>query len=78
VHLPSGIADFVELEAAAARAVADVTAAALDQARRAGAEDPQVQVTRADNVVTDSGGGRVFIESRIVATAVGRPRLAAH
>jgi N-methylhydantoinase A/oxoprolinase/acetone carboxylase beta subunit len=76
VHLPAGIADFVELEAAAARAIAEVSATALDQARRAGAEDPQVQVSRADNIITDSGGGRVFIESRIVATAVGRPRLA--
>lgn len=76
VHLPSGVADFVELEAAATHAGTHAAALALEHARRAGAEDPQVQVTRADNIVTDSAGGSVFIESKIVATAVGRPRLA--
>lgn len=75
-HLPDGIADFSELEAAAAHAEKIAGGLALDQALRAGADDPQVQVDRADDVVTDSGGGRVFIESRITATAVGRPRLA--
>lgn len=76
VHLPSGVADFFELEKAAAHAETHATLLALDQARRAGAEDPQVQLTRDDKIVTERGGGSVFIESRIVATAVGRPRLA--
>lgn len=75
-HLPEGVADFTDLEAAAAHARQVAAALALDHARRAGAEDPQVQVTRADNIVTDAAGGSVFIESRITATAVGRPRLA--
>jgi N-methylhydantoinase A/oxoprolinase/acetone carboxylase beta subunit len=75
-HLPDGVADFLELEAAAAHAQQVAAAAALDQARRAGAEDPQVQVTRDDTIVTDRGGGSVFIESKISATAIGRPRLA--
>lgn len=75
-HLPDGVADFFDLEAAAAHAAKVAGALAVDQARRAGADDPQVQVTRADNVVTDSNGGSVFIESRVAATAVGRPRLA--
>lgn len=75
-HLPDGVADFSDLEAAAAHAETVAGELAFEQARRAGADDPKVQVTRADNVVTDSGGGRVFIESRITATAVGRPRLA--
>jgi N-methylhydantoinase A/oxoprolinase/acetone carboxylase beta subunit len=76
-HLPDGVVDFFELESAAAHAEKVAGRLALEQARRAGADDPQVDVTRADNVVTDRGGGRVFIESKIAATAVGRPRLAA-
>ncbi len=76
VHLPFGVADFVDLEAAASHAEAEIARLVLEQAHRAGADDPQVQVTRDDNIVTDGGGGSVFIESRIVATAVGRPRLA--
>src|SRR3546814_16589969 len=76
VHLPSGVADFIDLEAAAAHAETHVTLLALDQARRAGADDPQIQVTRDDTIITERGGGSVFIESKITAVAVGRPRLA--
>lgn len=76
VHLPSGVADFIELEAAASHAEIHTTLLALDQARRAGADDPQIQVTRDDTIVTDRAGGSVFIESKITAVAVGRPRLA--
>lgn len=75
-HLPDGVADFAELEAAARHAEKMAAALALDQARRAGADDPQVQVTREDDIVTDNVGGSIFVESRVTATAVGRPRLA--
>ncbi len=75
-HLPEGVADFADLEAAACHAEKMASALALDQARRAGADDPQVQVTREDDIVTDNIGGSIFVESRVTATAVGRPRLA--
>src|SRR3546814_9502060 len=76
VHLPSGVADFIDLEAAASHAETHATLLALDQARRAGADEPQIQVTRDDTIITERGGGSVFIDSKITAVAVGRPRLA--
>ena len=44
-------------------------------ADRAGASDIQVQVSRNDRTAI-AGGDELFLESRIEATAVGRPRLA--
>jgi len=76
LHMATGIEDFAELEAAAARAAAAVESQAADQARRAGAAELQVSVSRKDEIVRDKGGGMIFIESRIAATAFGRPRLA--
>jgi N-methylhydantoinase A/oxoprolinase/acetone carboxylase beta subunit len=76
LHMASGIEDFGNLESAAAKASAAVQSQAAEQARRAGAGEIQVSVSRKDNIVRDKGGGEVFIESRIAATAIGRPRLA--
>ncbi len=76
LHMATGIEDFAELETAAARAAAAVESQAADQARRAGAAELQVSVSRKDEIVRDKGGGMIFIESRIAATAFGRPRLA--
>jgi N-methylhydantoinase A/oxoprolinase/acetone carboxylase beta subunit len=77
VHLPDGVADFSPLEAAVERA----TAAATEQARRlaheAGAADPEIKIEREDKTVPTGAGMILFIESRIRATAFGRPRLAA-
>jgi N-methylhydantoinase A/oxoprolinase/acetone carboxylase beta subunit len=77
VHLPDGVADFSPLEAAVERA----TAAATEQARRlaheAGAADPEIKIEREDKTVATGAGMTLFIESRIRATAFGRPRLAA-
>ena len=76
LHLPSAVEDFTDLVSAAARATAAVEAEATAQARRAGAGEVQLSVTRKDNVVKERGGFEIFIESKIVATAFGRPRLA--
>ena len=48
-----------------------------DDYRAAGAVDIRLECSRADNVVEGPGGLRTFLESVIVATAAGRPRLAA-
>jgi len=75
-HLPDGISDFIDLEAAAtaARAAAHFRVAAL--ARQAGASDPAIEVQRDDVQVADRNGRPTFVESAVTATAFGRPRLA--
>ncbi|WP_119460093.1 hydantoinase/oxoprolinase family protein [Rhodospirillaceae bacterium SYSU D60014] len=76
VHLPTGLRDFDDLEAAAAFAVAGTSALATEQAQRAGAVDLELRHDREDKVAEGASGFRIFIESRITATAFGRPRLA--
>jgi N-methylhydantoinase A/oxoprolinase/acetone carboxylase beta subunit len=76
LHLPAGVEDFADLAAAAARASTAVEALALAQAQRAGAAEVQVSLSRKDKTVRERGGFELFIESKITATAFGRPRLA--
>jgi N-methylhydantoinase A/oxoprolinase/acetone carboxylase beta subunit len=78
VHLPIGIRDFGELEAAAAYAIREAGELAESQARRAGAVDVQFQVRRRDNIYHPADGMQedIYLETEITATAVGRPRLA--
>ncbi len=75
-HLPEGIADFPSLERAAEAAIAAASNQAEAQARAAGAGEIRLEVSRDDRIVEGQGGLRTFIESIIVATAAGRPRLA--
>ena len=76
LHVASGVEDFITLESAAARATLAVQSLAEAQARRAGAAEVQISLSRNDKVVREKGGLDLFIESRIAATAFGRPRLA--
>jgi N-methylhydantoinase A/oxoprolinase/acetone carboxylase beta subunit len=76
LHVASGVEDFTSLEKAAERASLAVRALAEAQAQRAGAAEVQVSLSREDKVVREKGGLDLFIESRIAATAFGRPRLA--
>jgi N-methylhydantoinase A/oxoprolinase/acetone carboxylase beta subunit len=77
VHLPSGNADFTDLERAAAHALAEASQLAVNNARTAGAADIELRHRRSDKVHRDPSGLRIFIESRIDVTAFGRPRVAA-
>ncbi|HKY94026.1 MAG TPA: hydantoinase/oxoprolinase family protein [Kiloniellales bacterium] len=77
-HLPDGIRDFPDLEQAAVVTLSAARDKAAAQARAAGAVDIRLETSRADNVVEGPGGLRTFLESVIVATAAGRPRLAAN
>jgi len=77
VHLPSGVHDFRTLEEAAEHAESEAGRLAEERARSAGSETPKVSVGRQDNIVRAADGTTTFIESRITATAAGRPRLAA-
>jgi hypothetical protein len=71
------VSDFDKLEAAAAYAHAEVARLAESQARRAGADNPVVEVQRHDQIYRfESGAGEdIYLGTEIVATAVGRPRL---
>jgi len=76
VHLPNGNRDFAGLEAAAECAVTESRGLALGRAQQAGAADIHVEHVREDNIVRGVGGRDIFIETKVAATATGRPRLA--
>lgn len=76
VHAPSGNQDFAELEQAADYAEREAARLAEAQARDAGAASPQTKVRRRDRIAAMDWGEEVFVESEVVATAAGRPRLA--
>ncbi len=74
-HLPSGVSDFLSLDEAAEVATSVAEERVRSLADRAGAMDCLVEIERKDTIVPDSGGKPTFVESVIVATAVGRPHL---
>jgi N-methylhydantoinase A/oxoprolinase/acetone carboxylase beta subunit len=76
VHLKSGIQDFGELEAAARHAAHEAERLARGQAEASGAGDIEVATRRRDRIVKGADGRDVFIETRVTATATGKPRLA--
>ncbi len=75
VHFPDGAQSFAELEEAASAASKWAREQANQLASEAGATDIGVVVERSDNIVNTQGQD-VFFESRIVATATGRPAIA--
>ncbi len=75
VHLPIGIHDFHDLEAAAAYAMEEASLLARAQAQRAGAVNVQVQTQRDDHIIRLQSED-IYFGSEVTATAVGRPRLA--
>ena len=72
VHFSTGTQVFDDLEKAANAAISAANNQAKDLACAAGATNITVEHQRIDNVV-DNAGDKVFFESRIIATAVGRP-----
>jgi hypothetical protein len=75
VHLPTGNADFADVERAAAHAIAEASALAAEKARAAGAGDIELSHHRYDRSHRDASGLLIVIESRIDVTAIGRPRV---
>ena len=75
VHLEDGNEDFDDLDEAIARAQSRAGDQAVDHALAAGADHPQIRLARNDTIADLGGGETIFLESEIVATAVGRPRL---
>ncbi|MDJ0607727.1 MAG: hydantoinase/oxoprolinase family protein [Kiloniellales bacterium] len=76
VHLSSGLRDFGQLEGATAYAVEEARRLAGAAAERAGAARSEVKIARKDVVAEAADGREVFFETRITATAFGRPALA--
>ena len=69
-------ADFPVLEEAVAKAETIARERAEKLAVEAGADDINITVTEDRREATGPGGRAIFIESRITATAMGRPQLA--
>jgi N-methylhydantoinase A/oxoprolinase/acetone carboxylase beta subunit len=70
------MADFKEEEPAIAAAAKEVRAIAAARALEAGTDNAEIDVATEFQVSTVEGR-RMFVEARIVATASGRPRIAA-
>jgi N-methylhydantoinase A/oxoprolinase/acetone carboxylase beta subunit len=77
VHLPYEVQDFYQLEEAVAWAQQEAQRLAEENAYRAGAEEVQVHLERRDRVVkgTDDMIEEIYIDTEVIATAVGRPQL---
>ena len=74
VLLPDGPKQLPDLESAAALATQKASDMAIQAALEAGAGDPpELSVSREDKLI-EKDGLSVFIESRIIAVATGRPR----
>ena len=78
VHLPYAVQDFSQLEEAVAWAQEEAGRLAQENAYRAGAEEVQVHLERRDRVVkgVDELIEEIYIDTEVIATAVGHPKLA--
>jgi N-methylhydantoinase A/oxoprolinase/acetone carboxylase beta subunit len=80
VHHGNGVRDYPNLQDAADFALAEMARAAEEMAVAAGAGAAQVEVRRKDHIVRikkdEDVYEEVFLQSEVVAVAVGRPRLA--
>ena len=75
VHLPDGVHDVAELEAAVGYARGQMQGWMVDLARQAGADQVEVQMVREDRVVPVQAGwgDRIYLGTELIFTAVGRP-----
>lgn len=74
VHLPFGVRDFQQLADAVTYAKDAARRLAQDRAHRAGANLVQVHIEQHDRTA-QVGSERLYIETEVIATAVGRPQL---
>ena len=75
IHFDEANEDFCDLDEAIERAESQAGEQAIGHALAAGAEQPQLKLTRNDTTADLGAGETIFLESEVVATAVGRPRL---
>jgi N-methylhydantoinase A/oxoprolinase/acetone carboxylase beta subunit len=75
LHLPQGVHDFHDVEAAVLYAQQQMVPWVEDQARQAGAAQVEVKMTRRDrDVLVKAGwGDKLYLGTELIFTAVGRP-----
>ena len=73
-YSPFGVRDFPELADAKAYATNTACRLARRRAHQAGASRVKVH-TKQDDRIVQVGSEQLFIETEVIATAVGRPRL---
>jgi N-methylhydantoinase A/oxoprolinase/acetone carboxylase beta subunit len=78
LHLPDGVRDFATVEEAVAHAQSVMPAQVEELARKAGAEQVEIKMVRLDREVpvAEAWGQPIYLDTELVATAVGRPSLA--
>jgi N-methylhydantoinase A/oxoprolinase/acetone carboxylase beta subunit len=78
LHLPDGVQDFATVEEAVAHAESVMPAQVEALARRAGAVQVEIKLVRLDREVpvAEAWGQPIYLDTQLVATAVGRPSLA--
>jgi len=76
LHLPDGIRDFEQVEAAVRHAEAVMLPQVEALAIQAGAEQVVTQVARHDQIVPDTGRGEIYLGTELTFVATGRPRVA--
>jgi len=78
LFLPDGVCDFPSLDEAVAHAERVLPAELTVLARQAGADQVEVQVVRTDRraPVEETWGQDIYLETELVFTAAGRPRVA--
>ena len=74
-HLPGKVCDVRDLEEGVARSLQSATEHLQVLAMQAGAVQTEVQMVREDRTATDAYGGEIYVETRLVFTAVGGPGL---
>jgi len=74
VHLPFGVRDFTELTPAVSYARDTARRLARHRAHRAGANSVKVHIEQHDRTARVYND-KIYIETEVIATAVGRPRL---
>jgi N-methylhydantoinase A/oxoprolinase/acetone carboxylase beta subunit len=76
LHLPDGICDFEQVEAAVRHAEAVMVPQVEALAVQAGAEHVVTRVIRHDRVAADAWGGELYLGTELNFVATGRPRVA--
>ena len=76
LHLPDGVRDFAKRDEARALARETAREMAREQAIAAGTPAPEIELEEIERQAEVIGGDPIFVEAEVIATAVGRPRLA--
>jgi len=76
LHLPDGIRDFEQVEAAVRHAEAVMMPQVEALAVQAGAEQVVTRMTRHDRIAADAWGGEFYLGTELTFVATGRPRVA--